>query len=227
MVQASLVQGCVLVDVADLHLRARCHACSNKSLACDACPWSCTYDRRLVRARYGSRSRQVSSSVVKKSRKTFEKKVLWERKGFHMVGRRVISLSFLRILFISPSFGVPMGYDISTLVCGAGRHFLRGAGSRRCFVLSRCCCHHGQYSRFFDCIVGRKDVMLSLVESFHSFVGPPAGDRFCRLFRHYGAVMCGLNSTWWSEKHNLHHAFTNVVGVDEDIMVRTEALREW
>lgn len=38
--------------------------------------------------------------------------------------------------------------------------------------------------------------------------------------RHYGAITCGLSSKWWSEKHNLHHAFTNVVGVDEDIMVR-------
>ncbi|CAM9679190.1 unnamed protein product [Ascophyllum nodosum] len=43
--------------------------------------------------------------------------------------------------------------------------------------------------------------------------------KFCSRMRHYGAVMCGLSSTWWSEKHNLHHAFTNVVGVDEDIMV--------
>lgn len=38
--------------------------------------------------------------------------------------------------------------------------------------------------------------------------------------RHYGAITCGLSPKWWSEKHNLHHAFTNVVGVDEDIMVR-------
>ncbi|CAM9334113.1 unnamed protein product [Scytosiphon promiscuus] len=43
--------------------------------------------------------------------------------------------------------------------------------------------------------------------------------KFCSAMRHYGAVTCGLSSKWWSEKHNLHHAFTNVVGVDEDIMV--------
>lgn len=43
--------------------------------------------------------------------------------------------------------------------------------------------------------------------------------KFCNAMRHYGAVTCGLSSKWWSEKHNLHHAFTNVVGVDEDIMV--------
>ncbi|CBJ31246.1 Fatty acid desaturase [Ectocarpus siliculosus] len=42
--------------------------------------------------------------------------------------------------------------------------------------------------------------------------------KFCSAMRHYGAVTCGLSSKWWSEKHNLHHAFTNVVGVDEDIM---------
>lgn len=37
--------------------------------------------------------------------------------------------------------------------------------------------------------------------------------------RHYGALTCGLSSKWWSEKHNLHHAFTNVIGADEDIIV--------
>lgn len=47
--------------------------------------------------------------------------------------------------------------------------------------------------------------------------------RFCNAMRHYGAVTCGLSSKWWSEKHNLHHAFTNVVGVDEDIMVREQS----
>lgn len=39
--------------------------------------------------------------------------------------------------------------------------------------------------------------------------------------RHYGALTCGLSSKWWSEKHNLHHAFTNVIGADEDIIVST------
>ena len=50
--------------------------------------------------------------------------------------------------------------------------------------------------------------------------------RFCNAMRHYGAITCGLSSKWWSEKHNLHHAFTNVVGVDEDIMVRQETERD-
>eukprot|EP00752_Nemacystus_decipiens_P009931 g8858.t1 len=43
--------------------------------------------------------------------------------------------------------------------------------------------------------------------------------RYCTAMRHYGAVTCGLSSKWWSEKHNLHHAFTNVIGADEDIIV--------
>lgn len=51
-----------------------------------------------------------------------------------------------------------------------------------------------------------------------------AAGRFCNAMRHYGALTCGLSSKWWSEKHNLHHAFTNVVGVDEDIMVRDGVL---
>ncbi|CAM9890893.1 unnamed protein product, partial [Hapterophycus canaliculatus] len=43
--------------------------------------------------------------------------------------------------------------------------------------------------------------------------------KYCSAMRHYGALMCGLSSKWWSEKHNLHHAFTNVIGADEDIIV--------
>ncbi|CAM9799091.1 unnamed protein product [Pylaiella littoralis] len=42
---------------------------------------------------------------------------------------------------------------------------------------------------------------------------------YCTAMRHYGALTCGLSSKWWSEKHNLHHAFTNVIGADEDIIV--------
>ncbi|CAN0306112.1 unnamed protein product, partial [Phaeothamnion confervicola] len=43
--------------------------------------------------------------------------------------------------------------------------------------------------------------------------------KWCATMRNFGAIFCGLSSKWWSEKHNKHHAFTNVVGVDEDIMV--------
>ena len=48
----------------------------------------------------------------------------------------------------------------------------------------------------------------------------PENGRYCTAMRHYGALTCGLSSKWWSEKHNLHHAFTNVIGADEDIIVR-------
>ncbi|CAM9952426.1 unnamed protein product, partial [Discosporangium mesarthrocarpum] len=43
--------------------------------------------------------------------------------------------------------------------------------------------------------------------------------RFCTWFRHFGALVCGCSTTWWAQTHNIHHVFTNVVGVDEDIMV--------
>jgi fatty acid desaturase len=42
--------------------------------------------------------------------------------------------------------------------------------------------------------------------------------RFCATMRGFGALFNGHSATWWSNKHNLHHACTNQVGVDEDIM---------
>lgn len=44
-------------------------------------------------------------------------------------------------------------------------------------------------------------------------------DRFCDAMRPFGGLAAGLSTTWWSEKHNLHHAVTNEVGADEDLMV--------
>jgi fatty acid desaturase len=44
-------------------------------------------------------------------------------------------------------------------------------------------------------------------------------DRFCELMRPFGCLCAGMSATWWSDKHNLHHAVTNEVGVDEDLMV--------
>jgi len=35
--------------------------------------------------------------------------------------------------------------------------------------------------------------------------------------RNFAAVAAGLAPTWWSDKHNKHHALTNEMGVDEDI----------
>ena len=37
--------------------------------------------------------------------------------------------------------------------------------------------------------------------------------------RGFGELCGGMSTTWWSDKHNLHHALTNVVGIDEDLMV--------
>ncbi|KAJ1621457.1 hypothetical protein T492DRAFT_886937 [Pavlovales sp. CCMP2436] len=44
-------------------------------------------------------------------------------------------------------------------------------------------------------------------------------DKFCDNMRWFGPLFAGLGSTWWSNKHNLHHAVTNEVGTDEDLMV--------
>ena len=35
--------------------------------------------------------------------------------------------------------------------------------------------------------------------------------------RGFGALMNGFSAEWWSHKHNMHHAFTNVDGRDGDI----------
>lgn len=42
--------------------------------------------------------------------------------------------------------------------------------------------------------------------------------KFCAALRGFGALFNGHSAHWWSQKHNLHHALTNVVGRDEDIM---------
>jgi len=42
-------------------------------------------------------------------------------------------------------------------------------------------------------------------------------DKFSNTLRPMSAVGGGLGSTWWSDKHNKHHALTNEMGVDEDI----------
>ena len=35
--------------------------------------------------------------------------------------------------------------------------------------------------------------------------------------RYFASLTAGMSPTWWSDKHNKHHALTNEVGVDEDI----------
>lgn len=42
-------------------------------------------------------------------------------------------------------------------------------------------------------------------------------DKFSDKMRMFAAVAAGLGPTWWSDKHNKHHALTNEMGVDEDI----------
>lgn len=42
-------------------------------------------------------------------------------------------------------------------------------------------------------------------------------DNFANRFRNFAALAAGLLPTWWSDKHNKHHALTNEQGVDEDI----------
>ena len=42
-------------------------------------------------------------------------------------------------------------------------------------------------------------------------------DKFSDRLRNFAAGAAGLGATWWSDKHNKHHALTNEQGVDEDI----------
>mmetsp|Transcript_34519 Transcript_34519/g.52978 ORF Transcript_34519/g.52978 Transcript_34519/m.52978 type:complete len:498 (+) Transcript_34519:34-1527(+) len=42
-------------------------------------------------------------------------------------------------------------------------------------------------------------------------------DEFSTKMRNFAAASAGLAPTWWSDKHNKHHALTNEMGVDEDI----------
>ncbi|KAL7478598.1 hypothetical protein ACHAW6_004358 [Cyclotella cf. meneghiniana] len=42
-------------------------------------------------------------------------------------------------------------------------------------------------------------------------------DKFSAAMRPFAAIAAGLGPTWWSDKHNKHHALTNEMGVDEDI----------
>jgi len=41
--------------------------------------------------------------------------------------------------------------------------------------------------------------------------------KWADIMRPFGSFCAGMSPTWWSDKHNLHHARTNEVGKDEDI----------
>lgn len=57
----------------------------------------------------------------------------------------------------------------------------------------------------------------------HCYVGWLAHDyihgrgRFCAALRDIGAWGSGFSASMWSDKHNTHHAMTNLVGTDEDL----------
>lgn len=44
-------------------------------------------------------------------------------------------------------------------------------------------------------------------------------DKFSERLRNYSPLVGGLGTIWWSDKHNLHHAHTNEMGVDGDMAV--------
>ena len=40
---------------------------------------------------------------------------------------------------------------------------------------------------------------------------------FNLAMRGFGELVGGMSTTWWSNKHNMHHALTNEIGYDEDV----------
>eukprot|EP00310_Coccolithus_braarudii_P001352 CAMPEP_0183359080 /NCGR_PEP_ID=MMETSP0164_2-20130417/51129_1 /TAXON_ID=221442 /ORGANISM="Coccolithus pelagicus ssp braarudi, Strain PLY182g" /LENGTH=449 /DNA_ID=CAMNT_0025533109 /DNA_START=30 /DNA_END=1379 /DNA_ORIENTATION=+ len=40
---------------------------------------------------------------------------------------------------------------------------------------------------------------------------------FSFAMRPFGELVGGMSTTWWSMKHNMHHALTNEIGYDEDV----------
>jgi len=40
---------------------------------------------------------------------------------------------------------------------------------------------------------------------------------FSMMMRGFGELVGGMSTTWWSMKHNMHHALTNEIGYDEDV----------
>lgn len=42
-------------------------------------------------------------------------------------------------------------------------------------------------------------------------------DEFSRSLRLFGPLALGISSSWWSDKHNRHHALTNQMGADPDL----------
>ena len=53
--------------------------------------------------------------------------------------------------------------------------------------------------------------VYTLVHQAHDYVH--GTDKFVQPLRHFGGLAAGYSATMWSNKHNLHHAKTNEVGV--------------
>ena len=49
---------------------------------------------------------------------------------------------------------------------------------------------------------------------------------FSMAMRGFGELCGGMSTTWWSMKHNMHHALTNEIGYDEDVALEP-ALYLW
>jgi len=49
---------------------------------------------------------------------------------------------------------------------------------------------------------------------------------FSMAMRGFGELVGGMSTTWWSNKHNMHHALTNEIGYDEDVALEP-ALYLW
>mmetsp|Transcript_29651 Transcript_29651/g.66474 ORF Transcript_29651/g.66474 Transcript_29651/m.66474 type:complete len:462 (+) Transcript_29651:87-1472(+) len=63
-------------------------------------------------------------------------------------------------------------------------------------------------------------IALAVANSYAGWLGHDyvhGTDRFCARMRHFGAAAAGLGATMWSDKHNIHHAKTNEVGIDQDL----------
>ena len=58
----------------------------------------------------------------------------------------------------------------------------------------------------------------------HDFVH--GRSRWAWTMRGFGELVGGMSTTWWSMKHNMHHALTNEVGYDEDVALEP-ALYLW
>lgn len=63
-------------------------------------------------------------------------------------------------------------------------------------------------------------ILLSIANTAAGWIGHDyvhGVDKMSFAMRNFAALAGGLLPTWWSDKHNKHHALTNEIGVDEDL----------